>query len=65
MAEPVQNIGPEGQRKRLMGGLVAAALGIAGAATLILSGAGRWWRVLLFPFFWQGALGFFQFQMKT
>jgi hypothetical protein len=65
MAEGVENIGPEGQRKRLMGGLVAAAIGVAGATGLILSGASRWWRVLIFPFFWQGALGFFQFQAKT
>lgn len=65
MTEEVKNIGPEGQRKRLMGGLFAAALGVAGAVGLILSGASRWWRLLLFLFFWQGALGFFQFQAKT
>jgi hypothetical protein len=48
-----------------MGGLVALVLGIVGGAALILSGANRWWRVLLFLPFWQGALGVFQALNRT
>jgi hypothetical protein len=65
MAERVKNIGPEGQRTRLRGGLIALALGVAGAVALVLSGTSQWWRVLLFLPFWQGALGVFQALNKT
>lgn len=65
MGERIGNIGPRGQRTRLMGGLVALVLGIVGGAALILSGASRWWRVLLLVPFWQAALGVFQALEKT
>lgn len=60
MGERVKNIGAEGQRKRLTGGLIAMAVGLAGAIFLIASHLSRWWRVLLLIPFWQGALGVFQ-----
>lgn len=65
MAGRAKNIGPEGQRARLRGGLVALALGIAGTVALISSKASRWWRTLLFFPFWQGGLGVFQASEKT
>lgn len=65
MTERIRNIGSEGQRKRLMGGLVALTVGIAGTVALVLSRASRWWGVLLFLPFWQGALGVFQALEKT
>jgi len=55
-----QNIGPKGRRKRLKGGLFPLAVGVIGGVALILSGASRWWRLLLLLPFWQGALGVFQ-----
>jgi hypothetical protein len=65
MESRTQNIGPAGQHKRLMGGLVALVLGATGAGVLILSRLNRWWRALLFIPFWQGALGVFQAREKT
>jgi hypothetical protein len=65
MAERVKNIGPRGQRTRLNGGLVTLALGVAGGVALVLGGVSRWFRLLLFFPFWQGALGVFQALNKT
>lgn len=65
MAETVRNIGPEGQRTRLKGGLIALAVGIAAAAVLLFTGVSRWWRLLLFIPFWQAGLGVFQALNKT
>jgi hypothetical protein len=59
------NIGPKQQRKRLVFGLVAFAVGIALAALLILIDANVWWRVsLFFPFAAAGS-GYFQARDKT
>ena len=65
MAKRVANIGPEGQKTRLRGGLIALAVGLAGAAVLVWSGINPWWRLVLFLPFWQGALGVFQALNKT
>ena len=65
MTERVKNIGPEGQRQRLKGGLIALVPGIIGTIALLLSNVSRWWGVLLFLPFWQGALGVFQALEKT
>lgn len=65
MADRVQNIGPEGQRSRLRGGLTVLALGIIVGGVLVFSGVSRWWRMLLFIPFWQGSLGVFQALNKT
>jgi hypothetical protein len=65
MAERIPNIGPKGQRSRLMGGLVALAVGIGGTVALAILGLSRWWGLLLFVPFWQGALGVFQALNKT
>ena len=59
------NIGPKQQRKRMVFGLVAFAVGIALAALLILIDANVWWRVgLFFPFAAAGS-GYFQARDKT
>ena len=65
MADRVRNIGPQGQRTRLIGGLVALGLGVAAAAILFFTGLSRWWRLVLFFPFWQAGLGIFQALNKT
>jgi hypothetical protein len=65
MPEQLKNIGPEGQRTRLRGGLVALGIGIIITPILVVSGISRWWRLLLFIPFWQGAMGIFQALHKT
>lgn len=65
LASQVPNIGLEGQRKRLEGGLAGLLVGTAASLALISSGINRWWRLFLFFPFWQGALGVFQARDKT
>ena len=59
------NIGPEERRKRLVSGVVMFVVSVAVLAALVASGAGRWWRLVLFPLFWGAAVGFFQWRDKT
>ena len=59
------NIGPKQQRKRLVFGLAAFAVGIALAALLILIDANVWWRVSLFLPFAGAGIGYFQARDKT
>lgn len=59
------NIGPKQQRKRLVFGLAAFAVGIALAALLILIDANVWWRVSLFFPFAGAGIGYFQARDKT
>lgn len=61
----VMNIGPKESRKRLMMGAAAFALGVGILVALMLTGANRWWRIVLFLPFWMGALGLFQAMGKT
>lgn len=66
MAEAcVVNIGPRERRKRLASGLVLLAASVGLAAFLSATGAGRAWRVSLFPLLWISGLGFFQAFDKT
>jgi hypothetical protein len=65
MTKRIPNIGPEGHKTRLRGGLIALVVGIAGGAILVWSGIDPWWRLVLFFPFWQGALGVFQALNKT
>ncbi|MFO7918733.1 MAG: hypothetical protein R6V13_11710 [Anaerolineae bacterium] len=65
MTGRIPNIGPEGQRRRLRGGLISLALGIALVVVLFVADISRWWRLGLFLPFWPGALGVFQGLEKT
>ena len=65
MPKQVKNIGPEGQCTRLRGGLIALGIGIIITPILVMIDINRWWRLLLFIPFWQGALGIFQALHKT
>lgn len=60
MVDQVRNIGPEGQRARLLYGLIGLGVGIVIAFGLFYFDLGRWWRLVLFLPFWQGGLGIFQ-----
>lgn len=59
------NINKAGQRKRLIGGIVSIVIGLLLLALLHQADAGRWWRLLVFPSFWLGALGVIQAQART
>ena len=59
------NIGPQQQRKRMMFGVFAFAVGIGLAALLLLIDANVWWRVLLFLPFASAGIGYFQARDKT
>ena len=59
------NIGPKQQRKRLVFGLVAFAVGLALAGLLILIDANVWWRLSLFFPFAGAGIGYFQARDKT
>ncbi len=61
----VENIGPRERRRRAVFGLLALAVGLALAAALVLSGANRWWRLVLFLPFAGSAAGFLQAREKT
>jgi pilus assembly protein TadC len=61
----VPNISAKERRWRLKYGLVTLLLGLVILAILLLSGAGRWWRLILI-FFYNGAvLGYFQWREAT
>ena len=59
------NIGPREERKRLIMGIVALAVGLGIAAGLMVIGVDRWWRLGLFFPFWIAALGIFQALEQT
>lgn len=59
------NIGPREERKRLIMGVAALAVGLGIAAGLMVIGVDRWWRLGLFFPFWLGALGIFQALEQT
>jgi hypothetical protein len=61
----IPNIGPNERRRRLNGGLVALALAVVIGAALLAMGAGRWWRLALFPLLYAGMAGIFQWREKT
>ena len=61
----VENIGPNEQQKRLFLGLLTMLIGLILGILLIISSLGRGWGVILFIFFWLGALGYFQAKNKT
>jgi hypothetical protein len=61
----IPNIGPKERRRRLHGGLLALVIAVVIAIVLLATGADRWWRLALFPFFYGGMSGVFQWREKT
>src|SRR5256885_1731646 len=59
------NIGPRGQRRRRMAGLIGVALTAALIVALYQIDASRWWRLAGFPLIWFGALGMMQAHAQT
>ena len=52
----MENVLPWGRQRRLLAGLVAAAVAIVIAVTLVLLAAGPWWFVSVFVLAWLAAL---------
>jgi fatty acid desaturase len=61
----VSNISPRERKKRLISGLLAFLFALAILILLLVLGADRWWRLLLFFPFWGATIGFFQWRDKT
>ena len=59
------NIGPREQRKRRLLGIVALTVGVGIAFVLVVAGAPRWWRVVIFFPVWMAGLGLLQAREKT
>ncbi len=59
------NIGPREQRKRRLLGIVALTVGVAVAFVLVVYGAPRWSRVVVFFPVWMAGLGLMQAREKT
>ncbi len=65
MPKPI-NINPREALKRRMIGIAMAAVAVASAVGLILSGdISRWWRCVVFLPAWAAALGFLQAHYST
>lgn len=65
MDDCIPNIGPRGQRQRMAFGIVALVGGIVLAATLVVLGVARPWRLVVFLPLVAGAFGVFQARAKT
>ncbi len=61
----IPNINTAERRKRLAGGAVGLVISLAILGGLMAFGAGRWWRLLLFPMFAGSASGYFQWRDHT
>lgn len=61
----VPNIGPLGQRRRRLVGVVALTAGVVLAVALVTTGQERAWRLTVFLPFWLAALGLLQAREKT
>ncbi|MET0648431.1 MAG: hypothetical protein ABW208_17605 [Pyrinomonadaceae bacterium] len=59
------NIGPRERRKRRLFGIVSLTAGVAAAFVLVVFGASRWWRLVVFPLIWMAGLGLLQAREKT
>lgn len=59
------NIGPREQRKRRLLGLVALTVGVGAAFVLVVYGAPRWSRAVIFFPIWIAGLGLMQARDKT
>ncbi|MGI9106884.1 MAG: hypothetical protein ACR2G4_11620 [Pyrinomonadaceae bacterium] len=61
----VANIGPREQRKRRLLGIVALTVGVAAAFVLVVYGAPRGLRAVVFFPIWLAGLGLLQAREKT
>ena len=61
----IANISPRERRRRLIGGAVQLAISLAVLTGLLVTGASRWWRLILYPLFGAAAAGYFQWRDKT
>ena len=59
------NIGPREQRKRRLLGIVSLTVGVAVAFVLVVYGAPRWWRLVVFFPVWLAGLGLLQARART
>jgi hypothetical protein len=65
MTSDVINIGPREQRKRRLLGIVALTVGVATSFMLVVYGAPRMSRVVIFFPIWMAGLGLLQAREKT
>lgn len=65
MSSAAINIGPREQRKRRILGVVALTVGVAAAFVLVVMGAPRWSRAIIFFPIWLAGLGLMQAREKT
>ncbi len=61
---PLVNIGPREQRKRRLLGIVALTVGVGIAFVLVVYGAPRWSRLVVFFPMWMAGLGLLQARDK-
>jgi hypothetical protein len=59
------NIGPRERRKRRLLGIVALTVGVGAAFVLVVYGAPRWSRLIVFFPMWMAGLGLLQARDKT
>ena len=59
------NIGPRERRKRRLLGIVSLTTGVGVAFVLVVFGAPRWWRLVVFFPLWVAGLGLLQAREKT
>jgi hypothetical protein len=59
------NIGPSEQRKRRLMGVIALTAGVGTAFMLVVLGAPRWSRLIIFLPIWLAGLGLIQAREKT
>lgn len=65
MSDEAFNIGPRERRKRRLLGFVALTVGVAAAFVLVIFGAPRWSRLVIFFPMWMAGLGLLQAREKT
>jgi cytochrome c-type biogenesis protein CcmE len=65
MPSDAVNIGPNERRKRRMMGVIALTAGVGTAFMLVVSGAPRWSRLIIFLPIWLAGLGLIQAREKT
>jgi cytochrome c-type biogenesis protein CcmE len=65
MPSDAVNIGPSERRKRRLMGVIALTAGVGTAFMLVVSGAPRWSRLIIFLPIWLAGLGLIQAREKT
>ena len=65
MPGPPTNIGPRERRKRRLFGIVSLTVGVGAAFVLVVYGAPRWSRLVVFFPMWMAGLGLLQARDKT